>query len=153
ASLRRKLLVGKKINVVGVLGPAAFDDMNWWAAKTALTIISSAGPSADSQTAFLDAAGTKIIVEKSGLLQSNKVGFASQSDQLKGPDARIVAADTGSTTYLFEFATAFQGIATADYSRFGAFFWEVGDFGDTWSAQQSTVLETRCYSGREHILR
>ena len=153
AGLRRELLVGKKINVAGMLGPAAFDDMNWWAAKTSLTIISSARPSADAQSAFLDAAGTKIIVEKAGLLKTGKVVFASQSDQLKGPDARIVPTGSGSTTYLFEFATAFQGIATADYSRFGAFFWEVEDFSGTWSVQQSTVLETHCYSGREHILR
>jgi hypothetical protein len=153
AGLRRKLLVGKLINVAGVLGPAAFDDMNWWAAKTTLTIISYARPSTDSQTAFLDAAGTKIIPEKAGLLRTGKVVFASQSDRLKGPDARIVPTGSGSTVYLFECATAFQGIATADYSRFGAFFWEVEDFVDTWSVQQSTVLETHCYSGCEHILK
>lgn len=153
SSLRRKLLVGKHINVAGVLGPAAFDDMNWWAAKTTLTIISSASPNIDSHTAFLDAAGTKIISQKSELLKTTKVVFVLQSDQLKGPDARIVPTGSGSASYLFEFATAFQGIATADYPRFGAFFWEVEDISDTWSVQQSTVLETHCYSGCEHILR
>ena len=47
--------------------------------------------------------------------------------------------------------SAFQGIATADYSRFGRCFWELPCCSKDWNFQQSTVDESNFYSGREHI--
>ena len=47
--------------------------------------------------------------------------------------------------------TAFQGIATGDYSRFGRCFWELPRRWEAWEFQQSTVEMTSHFGGREHI--
>ena len=48
--------------------------------------------------------------------------------------------------------TAFKGIATGDYPRFGRCFWERPMPALGWSLQQSTVDQLTEYGGREHML-
>ncbi len=82
------------------------------------------------------------------------VAEVGQVRQLENPDARIALTEGrqfGST--LQEFARGFQGLASADYSRFGRKYWEIPTVdGEIWVFQQSTVQETAFFGGKEHVL-
>ena len=57
--LRKFITNNTSLSIVVDLGRAAFDDMNWWAATTALTITKTATPTADSCYCTLDASTNK----------------------------------------------------------------------------------------------
>ena len=150
-ALRRQLLISEEWNLVALLGMAAFSDMNWWAFNTALTVITD-NLSPESHTFYcVDATARKGPFEKERLLKTAAVSSIEQRLQLCNPDARVSLA-TDSTTELFaKYAHSFQGIATADYARFGRCFWEFPDIPIEWEFQQSTVKANTAYGGREHI--
>ena len=54
--------------IVARLGPNAFQDMNYWAATTALITISSQRPSALSMMCGIDVSGDKSQVVKASML-------------------------------------------------------------------------------------
>ena len=53
---------------------------------------------------------------------------------------------------LREYATAYQGLATADFSRFGKLFWELPVLGRDWSPQITTVKKTTDFGGLHNVL-
>ncbi len=151
-SLREVLLQSATINVIATLGPAAFQDMNWWAAKTALVVITRCTPDYTSVFSGFDASETKEITGKIELLLSSRFVECAQSNQANNPDARITSGEHRTGTLLEDYCRSYQGIATGDYSLFGCCFWERAGVDDIWDFQQSTVAETNQYAGREHIL-
>ena len=150
--LRDGLLKKATWNSVIKLGPAAFEDMNWWAAKTALTTISQNRASEKTRLMGIDASAPRDTREKAFILRTNAVSQVLQVRQLRNPDSRILLTDIADLPLLGRFGTAFQGIATADYSRFGRVFWEFSSTPASWSFQQSTVENTSPYGGREHLI-
>lgn len=82
----------------------------------------------------------------------NRIPTSDQLGQLRNPDACLQFADPVEFALLGNYATALQGISTADYPRYGRCFWEVPSQTADWVCQQSTVLATAHHSGREHIL-
>jgi hypothetical protein len=69
SSFREDLLTGKTWCLVAHLGPAAFQEMNWWAAKTALTILSCEIPDHDWAIAGIDLLEHKRTEEKARITQ------------------------------------------------------------------------------------
>ena len=150
-ALRRQLLTSEEWNLVALLGMAAFSDMNWWAFNTALTVITDK-PSPESHTfCGVDVSARKGPLEKEHLLKTAAVSLIEQRLQLCNPDARVSLATDRTAELLAKYAHSFQGIATADYARFGRCFWEFPDIPIGWEFQQSTVKTTTFYGGREHI--
>jgi hypothetical protein len=150
--LREQLLKEEQWDLVVKLGPAAFQDMNFWAATTALVTLTRARALEGHALSGLDVSGPRETTAKAAELQSNQVWVLPQRDQLKNPDARISFREGGDEVLLARYASGYQGVATADYSRFGRCFWEVAENGERWSFQQSTVENTIAYGGREHIV-
>lgn len=150
--LREGLFRERTWNAAIKLGPAAFQDMNWWAAKTALLTLSSQLPVEAHTISGLDVSGPRDPKLKEPLLVSNDLHLVQQSRQLANPDARLLLTALDEVPLLEEFAVAYQGIATADYSRYGRKFWELPGGGSEWEYQQSTVEETQSFGGREHML-
>ena len=150
-NLRVALLEGRIFNLAVRLGPAAFHDMNWWAAKTALVVITNSVPSNESEIGCIDVSPPRDPTVKAALLTKCDISIIRQARQLRNPDARLLFAELEDLPLLQQYASAFQGIATGDYSRFGRCFWELPSVQKGWEFQQSTVLETAPYSGREHI--
>ena len=89
---------------------------------------------------------------KAEWLRSGQLELTEQSKQLQNPDARIIFEASARGVLLKEYADSLQGIISADYSRFGRFFWEVPMPYEGWAFQQSTVPATMPYGGRDHIL-
>jgi hypothetical protein len=71
---------------------------------------------------------------------------------LRNPDSRIVLEEIRRTSLLNTYANAWQGIASSDFPRFGRDFWEAPSLSQGWRFQQTTVLDTINYGGRESIL-
>ena len=61
--MRRKLLSSSRLNIVADLGPAAFNEMNWWAARTALTAITEQTPKDESSYLAINADTDEILLQ------------------------------------------------------------------------------------------
>ena len=149
--LRERLFHDATWNVVAKLGPAAFQDMNWWAANTVLFAITNQQPSDSWQIAGLDVSTPRDPQEKAILLKRTEVTLVSQAAQLTNPDARLLLTLLDSLPLLENYAVGLQGISPADYPHYGRFFWELTSF-TRWRWWQSTIDETAPYGGRELVL-
>ena len=150
-ALRRQLLKSEEWNIVALLGMAAFSDMNWWAFNTALTVITDKLSPEGHIFCGVDVSTRKGPLEKEHLLKTAAISSIEQRLQLCNPDARVSLATDRTAELLAKYAHSFQGIATADYARFGRCFWEFPEIPIAWEYQQSTVKTTTAYGGREHI--
>ena len=79
--------------------------------------------------------------------------MARQAEQLKNPDSAVVMRPIGDRALLGEVLHGHQGIATADYARYGSSFWELPELTAGWVFHQSTVKRTTWFGGRQHVLR
>jgi hypothetical protein len=149
---RQAVLNDCTLHAVCDLGPAAFFEMNWWAARTALTILSRGTPPEDWSCFAFTARNHRDTAEKPELLLGNDVTYLKQSEQNANPDSRIATERIVHGTLLAEFANAYQGVATADFDRFGRAFWEVNLKGNKWSFQFGTVKETVPFGGRKNVV-
>ncbi len=150
--LREWMLRQVTWNVVAKLGPAAFDDMNWWAANTMLSIHTAAEPMKGHELVGLDASAEKGAANKGRLLLGASIAIAAQSEQLLNPDARISLVQSGGVNLLCEIAKSHKGITTNDDPLFLRKFWEFDQAPQSWVRLQSTVDEHVHYGGREHLL-
>ena len=149
---RTRLLELESFNVVARLGPGAFETISGEVVNVALLVITREAPSLGQTFAGLDAAAPTSPAEKARLLREAPLQILSQQEQRHNPDARIALEAIHSGTLLESYASGLQGIATADYPRFGRCFWEIPAIGGGWAYQLSTVNSTVSYGGREHIL-
>lgn len=170
--LREGLLTGHSWNFVVNLGPNAFQHMNWWAATTALTAISSERPTAHHIIAGFDSSGLKAPADKAAFLAGalappigvgNHDGFSLRSalgpvatlqlDQLSNPDARLVIGPRSELPLLSKIAAAYHGLTTGDTERMQVAFWELNRLGDPWKPFCGSCDETQLYDGRSYLLR
>lgn len=149
--LRQKLFRSTRWNLAVKLGPSAFQNMNFWAAKTALCVLSRETAKGSTLIAGFDVSETRDPSVKATLLLTSPPFSVPQLAQLNNPDARLLLSEMDSLPLLEMHGSALQGIATADYCKFGRCFWELPHRSQKWQFQQSTVEMTSYFSGREHI--
>lgn len=118
---------------------------------TVLSVFGSHG-SVDQLTGAIDVGEVKIDVRPSALAEA-AIAWLSPREQMLNPEARIVIAEQTDLPLLEAFADCYQGLATADFGRFGRRFWEQPLNDAVWSRLQSTVVEVRHYGGREAVVR
>jgi len=149
--LREKLLREQTWEHVCRLGTGAFETISGEVVNVALLILTNRAPAADHAMTGIDASAPRSPAEKAALLQTADLRVTVQARQLENPDARL-SWELIPGRVLSEFADGLQGIATADYPRFGRCFWELPRVEGGWAYQQSTVESTVAYGGREHVL-
>jgi len=150
-ALRLKLL-SEQTWLLGInLGPKAFQTP-MWDFNVGLSVISNTPPPADHALLVLDLSGDRAPSEKAGHLRETPLTSMEQAAQLRNPDARISMEPLAEGPLLEQYASGLQGVATADYSRYGRCLWELPALTPGWAFQQSTVEKTTSYDGREHIL-
>ncbi len=150
-ALRSRLLEATTLNVVGALGPRAFETISGEVVNTALMALTAATPDPGASFVGLDANEGRNSSEKQNAL-AGPVQLGIQAAQFENPDQRISTGRTSTGPLLSKYATAFQGLATADYDRFGRLFWERPLPHPDWDYQASTVDNTSDFNGLEHIL-
>ncbi len=163
--LREKLLRQETWHLLAWLGPGAFRTITGEVVKAILLTLSRERPrgpesglsdddSATNTMCGIDVSACPSVEEKAIQLHKSAVAVIEQAHQLDNPDARVVWADA-SQTYppLGDVTRGFQGIASADYARFGRKHWELPAIdGCAWVFQQSTVNNTTSFQGKEHVL-
>ncbi len=148
---RKKLLTGARWNLVTKLGTKGFQtpmyDLN-------VMLLGLSRTKADEKHNFvgIDVGHLTDPSSKAEGLVGAKSNKLSQLRQVDNPDCCVLTVELPSKRLLLEYAHSFHGISTTDYSLFGRLFWELPDLSEEWVFQQSTVKETKPYSGREHIL-
>ena len=144
-ALRERLLRQVIWNVVAKLGPAAFEDMNWWAANTMLSILTAAAPDEEQGLVGLDASGTKEVAEKAKLLRQKTESRVLQSNLHSNPDSRITFDAPGEFALLSEYTQGLAGILNGDTLRFRRFigkFMVVMKIGQTSRARSKKRVST-----------
>ncbi|MBI3372700.1 MAG: SAM-dependent methyltransferase [Betaproteobacteria bacterium] len=151
--LRRKLLEQTEWNMVARLGPAAFQDMNWWAATTLLSGLTRRVPVEATAYFSVDASAPRETRLKPGLLDSGSVRLVLQKSQLENPDHTVSDESIDQSKILKAFATSNQGIGTADTNRYVCRFWELASPTSEWSFYQMAPERNALVSGCHSLLR
>jgi hypothetical protein len=150
---RKRLLQVVECNTLVKLGPAAFRDMNFWAATTAMSTFTRRSACSGFEIRGWDASRPRNLEGKAATLAVVEPQTATQRGQLNNPDARIAVSAEQGGELLQVHADGYAGIQSGDYPRFGRCLWELSELSKGWDAQLSTVKQSAPYAqGREHVL-
>ena len=147
--LRKNLLNRQSWNLLGRLGPNAFETISGEVVNVSLYTITHAHPQKSHTLRGVDALDGDDHVKKEHLLTGSEVVELSQHDQLDNPDSRILLVDLKNVSTLESYAKGLAGVQSGDYPRFGRYYWEVDTNMPEWDFQQSTVNEIKSYGGME----
>ena len=161
---REKLLKNETWHLIARLGSGAFETISGEVVKAIMIGISRGNSVAElgglfgdaddgNQIRGVDVSEPRTAAEKSAQLLTAEVKSVNQANQLENPDVRVVLDAVGDTELLEMIASGLQGVSSADYPRFGRFYWEI-DFidGINWIFQQSTVKEICHFGGKMNVL-
>ena len=155
---RETLLKRRKWNVVGRLGPGAFDTITGHVVNVALNIFSEGRGDRGWEMAGVDASApqgqrpTK-AAEKGKLLRGGaNVVMSWQGEQLRNPDAVVTLTNRASRDSLRDHARGWQGIATSDYLRFGRYNWELAGAQLGWRRHQTRPQITQHFTGLSQVI-
>ena len=151
--LRERELSEHTLNAFCILGAGAFSSLTGVVVKACLTIQTLELPPAEHEVAGIDAAGGTGIGAKASVLSNGPVQFLKQNSLLKRTDSTMVLTDEEEGQLLSVVASGLGGITTGDSPRYRRSFWELPVIGGSWVRQQSTVVETELYGGRDLLLR
>ena len=149
---RDRLLKEQTWCVLAELGEGAFESNAAAGAFVTLLVVQNQLPVAGHEMVGWDASEPRVATGKATLLQTMPAVSIEQRVQLANPGSVISLVEEKSSVLLERYVHSYQGIATADYPRFGRCFWELPGLSQEWQFQQSTVKTTLPYGGREHIL-
>lgn len=149
---REHLLREAVWNLLGRLGMAAFEVMDWWAFNTILLTITNRRPSDEHALRGVDASAPRTTGGKAQVLRTGKVVSVSQKGQLGNPDARVALEDARQLAMLGELAQGLQGVSPADAPHYGRSFWEMGSIAGVWVYWQSSVTQVKHFGGKELVL-
>lgn len=149
---RESYLRTHRLAFVAGLGPAAFQDMNWWAIRTSLIVSERSVSIEDATFAAFELREHREFEEKSILARTTELSLPKQAAQLQNPEARIILGERGDAPSLSLCAASYQGIKTGDDERLRRLFWEIPGPSDRWRYFQSTVESTRFYGGLDGLI-
>lgn len=135
------------------LGPAAFNEMNWWAARTALIMISPATNINARTHLVLDGDTGRDLPSKPTQLRERQISLVSHQEQLSHPESVITVRSVGSGPLLDEYVNVFEGLSTGDNNKYRMQFWEVPTDPQTWTPFISTNVTESEYGGRSYVIR
>lgn len=154
--MRERLLEQMQWDFVARLGSNAFQEMNWWAATTALIAISSESPNREHAIRGIDVSQDKRQDEKAAMLRGRKdapIRQSPQCQQLENPDARVIIGYDGSVKPLSKYASANTGLQTGDNDRYSVCVWEIPTVAHGWDLYQRTADETCLFAGCTRAIR
>ena len=143
-TLREWMLRQVTWNVVAKLGPAAFEDMNWWAANTMLSIHTATEPEDGHELVGLEASGPRAVAEKAACLRTNRLQSTLQSDQLRNPNAVVSFASYLGESLLSKYVTVYQGVSTGDGCQYCRKFWELPQQNPDWEYFHESPERANC---------
>jgi len=149
---RESLLKRVQWNLLGRLGPGAFETISGEVVQAILLTQTSTPSSEGFQLRGIDASAPKVAQEKAALLREGDVVAVSQKGQLGNPDATVALTDLrGGLKLLSEFATPIEGAKTIDIERFRMMFWEPVLPNQLWKFHVSSPDSGVHYSGMHYV--
>jgi hypothetical protein len=134
------------------LGRAAFDDMNWWAATTALTIIKCHRPASSGYYPAIRAGDGKGPVAKAQNVFST-ISLIKTSDFIDSKDHPISFYSQEAGLRLADYCDVLQGVGTTDLPKYTRSFWEeVKVIPNKWNFYHLSPLSEVGYAGCTDIL-
>ncbi len=152
---RSRLLRESQLDVIVRLGANAFRRMNFWAATTALVVITNSAAHLKHVAFGLDASASKKHAYKEAALRSGTEDITllfEQKEQLTNPDARIGMKSLSPHSPLAFYALAPQGIKTGDDGRLRRNWWEVQSVGTRWRLLHGAPRATRLVDGASYAV-
>jgi hypothetical protein len=149
---REALLTEQRWRLLANLGFASFQIMDWWAFGVVLISIERNTPSAEDVLLGIDCSATRVIGEKSDLLERAPLAAVTQQSQYSNPDSRVTLTEVRAAETISRSASALQGVKTGDDAKHVRFFWEVPRLSSEWRTMQSTVEGTTHFGGLQRIL-
>jgi hypothetical protein len=146
--LRATFLQRTTLNLLGALGPRAFETISGEVVNTALITLTACKPSDASTFCGVDAIEASNPQSKATELFSGSISLLKQEDQHNDPESKITVRQnslTGQT--LRELASVLVGATTGDSPRYIFKFWEWREKSDKWEYFQTTVEETIKFGG------
>ncbi len=150
--LRTRLLQTIEWDLVARLGEGGFESLQAAGAFTAMLILTSQLPVKIHRIAGFDAAEGDTPEEKNRALIGKPFVCIGQRSELENPDARISFEEPSTIPRLEKLASCLAGILNGDSPKFQKQFWEFDRVPSEWCFQQSTVLATQDYGGREMVI-
>ena len=159
--LREKLLLHRTWNLVGRLGPRAFQTP-MWDFNVMLLVLSACKPGNGHLMCGVDVAKGRNAFEKAALLRGDLgavpdarqvdgiVRVALQADQLAKPGTAITMDPLPVHEPLSKYAYSYQGASTIDIARFRLCAWELLKTDD-WNFHLSTPQRGKLYSGNSYL--
>ncbi|WP_440658530.1 hypothetical protein [Ensifer adhaerens] len=139
------------VDIVGALGPRAFETISGEVVNVALIAFSNA-PSGGIYSG-IDANQGESASEKCLLLNGGNIELISQRSQLVDSEKKISVSPQSNLPKLEQVTLFNLGICTGDYERFGRNFWELTDvFSGGWELQQTTISESATFGGYQKAL-
>jgi hypothetical protein len=146
SGMRKALSQSQQVNVLVGLGPAAFDDMNWWAAQTGLSIISNDAP---NKYFGGDASSGKGAEQKRLNVSAMSFSRVPIESVRRETDYRLTIDELRASRLLSDHADVFVGLQNGDSPQFLTFFWEVVIGDGLWDPFQLTNTKPGYFGGRE----
>ncbi len=154
-TVRRHLLETAQFDAVVRLGANAFQNMNFWAATTAMSITTKSLPAVQHTFLGLDASPLKEQEKKAQILTgeiAERQSIVLQSGQLRNPDARITLEPPSEYALLQEIASAPQGLKTGDDAHFRRCVWELSATNQRWRFLYGAPDRTRFVDGASYLI-
>jgi hypothetical protein len=149
---RQSILRGSRLNLIAGLGSRAFETICGEIVNVCLCVLSKSIAPSSARFAALDCNAGLNAHAKQTEICSGEVELPNQRDQLENPDFRIALRAGVIGSLLNNYAVSYQGLATADYERFGRKFWEIAENSVSWSYQAGTVNQTTDFGGLHHVI-
>lgn len=150
---RESLLRRVQWNLLARLGEGGFDSPQAAGAFIILLTQSNRPVAEGFQLRGVDASEPKGALEKAPLLREGKIVALSQKEQLGNPDARITLEQRTAGKLLSTIATAYLGLGTGDFEKFGRTFWElVGRADGGWSYLQCSPVAAGAFEGLSNLV-
>lgn len=151
---RESLLQSVQWNLLGRLGPGAFETISGEVVQAVLLTQTRAPAVEGFQLRGVDASAPKGAADKAALLLGGEVVSVSQKGQLGNPDAVVALDSIASSSMLSEYASSIEGLSSGDGDRFTQAFWEnTGWANAVWAPFAGSSDTTATYGGMSYMLR
>jgi hypothetical protein len=151
-NLRKSLLESDSWNIMGRLGPGAFETITGEVVKAVLLCITSGKINSTQYLRGIDASGDGSTKEKSEALKRAEIKSTLQDAQLKNPNARILLELSQDCDLIEKYVASSIGLSTSDTPLFIHFFWEFAARTRGWDFHQSCTEETELWSGCSRVV-
>jgi N-6 DNA Methylase len=153
--IRKQLLANRQFDAVARLGANAFQNMNFWAATTALSVTTKCAPNPEHMFLGVDASEHKDQEKKARILRGEMgrtQAIVLQAGQLKNPDGRITLEPPSHFALLHELASAPQGLKTGDDFRLRRCIWELPAITPRWKYLCGAPDRTQFVDGASYLI-